>query len=125
MSKDKSINPHRPQPGSITVGGDAGETDAAILACLAELKILTAANNDATALAMLVSQMEEICEKLLSSNTLSEQTNAELMALCQKMLDQITQDQANSDRDFACFEDIKNLLTCPPQSPLGVLTSWN
>lgn len=108
MSDKSKTSIYRPQPGSISAGGGAGgETDAAILACLAELKLLTAANNDATALVMLITQMEEICEKLLSSNTLAEQTNTELMRLCEKMLAQT------------------ELLTCEPKTPLGVITYWN
>lgn len=96
----------------------------AILDCLAELKLLTAANNDAVALATIISQLQELCEKLLSQ---AEQTQAicdkleavidQLNSLCEKIA------QGNEDQ-LTCLEEIKQLLTCPPATARGVLTTW-
>lgn len=89
-----------------TLASDGEETQAvldAMLACLAELKLLTIANNDAAALAELIAQMQAVCDKLLAA----ADADAEAAAA-----------------QLSCLEDIKDLLTCPPAEPLGVLTTW-
>lgn len=122
MSKGSIDAPKSSAGGSLTGGG--ASMDEAILECLAELKLLTAANNDATALAMLIEQMEAVCDKLLAANALAETTNTELMALCQKLLDSAEADAEQSAEQLACLVEIKEQLTCTTTPRSGVLTTW-
>ncbi len=99
---------------SITSGASS---DAAILECLAELKLLSAANNDAVALAQIISQMEALVK---SSN---DQIDS-LKGLCDKLLKQIEQDAQSGAEKLDALKNIKDLLTCPPATSRGVLTTW-
>lgn len=103
---------------------DTAATDA-ILDCLAELKLLTAANNDAVALAEIISQLQALCEKLLEQADQTqaicdklEQALEQLTALCEKI-------ETGNEEQLTCLQDIKKLLTCEPESDLGVLSSFD
>lgn len=85
--------------------------------CLDQLKVLVAANNDAVALAEILTKLKAFCdkqEKLLDAN--SEQLNA-IKALCDKMLESIAatdavvaQLQAGSKEQIACLKEMKTAL---------------
>lgn len=103
----------------------------AVLACLAELKLLTAANNDAVALAEILTSLQAVCDKLLAQAEQNDVVIAALESLCEKLL--ATNDslealcekveEGNADQ-LDCLEQIKELLTCPPATLSGVLTTW-
>ena len=59
-------------------------TDPAVLDCLAELKLLVAANNDATALATLIADLQAVCDKLLANGDTQVDILGSLQALCDK-----------------------------------------
>lgn len=71
-------------------------TTQAMLDCLAELKLLTAANNDAMALAEILAGQQELLESL--------------QELCDKLLNSQAADAEQSAAQLACLEDIKSLL---------------
>lgn len=91
-----------------------GDHHEAILACLAELKLLTAANNDALALAEILTSLQAVCDKLLEQADQNAEIITALEALCEKILatneslallcEKIEAGQAD---ELACLEDIK------------------
>ena len=111
MSKRNGISTPMSLPSS---GGGTSAVEMefmeAVVACLAELKLLTVANNDATALAEIIGQLSALCDKLLLQGEQNE-------AICKKletMLDQLAnlcEKIENGNEDIlACLEDIKTAL---------------
>lgn len=78
---------------------NSGDTDANILACLQELKLLVAANNDAVAIATIINdlqtliegqgdvltELQALCDKLLLNNEDNTASLEVLTALCEKL----------------------------------------
>jgi len=128
------------------------EYGALMFACLKEIKALLVASDDTMAIMQIISQLQEICTKLLSListledvaeslTTLTTQLETVLTALenlCTKIED-------GFEAMLECFEDMKEtlvsiesesvqtnenleqiikLLTCPPATAEGLKTSW-
>lgn len=119
-----------------------------LLVCFQELKGLIVAGNDATALAEIISNLESLCKKLLEMLTALEV----LPALCEKLekvlesLENLcTKIEEGFEAMLECFEEMKelldsieselsdqtelleeirDLLTCPPATARGVITTW-
>jgi DNA repair exonuclease SbcCD ATPase subunit len=85
------------------------EEPKAIMECLAELKLLTAANNNLVALAGLMDQLKELCDKLLKQAEQNdgiieslENLASELIELCEKVA-------SGNEELVSCLQDLKTL----------------
>ena len=74
-------------------GAAAAASDAEVLACLAEIKTLIgelcekiALGDDSTALAEIIAQLMQLCDKLLANGDAQTEILAELKSLCDKIL---------------------------------------
>ena len=128
MSKNKGFDGNVHKPGAAVAGTAAGDSleklcelveletvnNGAVLECLAELKLLVAANNDAVALAEILLALQAVCDKLLAQADQNAELIAELQALCDKILETNAAlealcekiEQGNAEQ-LACLEDIK------------------
>ena len=90
----------------LLAGNSADEEQLAALQALCDkMEKLIVTSNDATALATLIEQMEAVCDKILASQEADAQS---------------------AEDTLAYLEDLKELLTCNPQTPQGVVTTaWN
>jgi len=90
----------------LLAGNSADEEQLAALQALCDkMEKLIVTSNDATALATLIEQMEAVCDKILASQEADAQSAQDTLAY---------------------LEDLKELLTCNPQTPQGVVTTaWN
>ena len=131
MSDKKGFSGNAHKPGSAVAGTAAADqlekicelveletvNNEAVLECLAELKLLTAANNDALALAEILTSLQAVCDKLLAQADQNDDvigalqdlcdkilsTNGSLEALCEKI------EEGNAEQ-LACLKDIKSEL---------------
>ena len=94
------------------LGAGDEEQNAAILACLAELKLLTAANNDAVALAEIIGELQALCDKLLDQSGQMDEVLASLKALCEKI-------EKGNQEQLDCLVAIKDLLQEKQLIPLN------
>ena len=119
-----------------------------LLACFQELKALIVAGDDAAALAEIISQLEALCKKMLEVLTglevlpelctKLEKAIEELQNLCTKieegfaamlecfeeMKESLEAIESELEEQTELLEEIRDLLTCPPATARGVLTSW-
>ena len=89
MSKDKNLQTNRPGGG----GAAAAASDVEVLACLADIKTLIGElcekivlGDDSTALAEIIANLMQLCDKLLAQSDIQNEILAELQALCEKIL---------------------------------------
>ena len=124
------------EPGRTSSGGAGGGADSsllldklcelvdaeeanneAVLECLAELKLLTAANNDALALAEILASLQAVCDKLLAQADQNTEILTALEALCDKLLttneslaELCEKIESGQEAELACLEEIKAAL---------------
>jgi len=82
--------------------------------CLDQIKVLIAANNDATILTSLETQLIAICDKILAGQVVQESILAELLAICDKMLtsqesleELCLKIEQGNDQSLQCFVQMK------------------
>ena len=106
MAKGDIPQPPRNPPGASTLSVPS-EAELAMLACLAELKILVASNNDSVALALISAQLLEMCEKLLAQAEQNEQITSRLESMLEQLSELCTKIESGNAETLACLGEIK------------------
>jgi hypothetical protein len=123
MSKEKGYTGPANKPGSSTVTTDTASAElikeclTAIQACLDQIKVLVAANNDTTILTEIETQLLAICEKIEASQITQEAILTAILEACEKMLTQqetlealCVKIEEGNENALACFTEMKDSL---------------